>query len=428
MGILNKALLTTQWAMQAEQLALIKAIAARDDLSALGFADGEPVANTRQAVELFGTTAVVQVAGPIFPKANFFTEMCGATSVECLVKDLAQVSENPQVENIVAVFDTPGGAVNGINEAAEYIAAMQARSGKKITAYVDGTCASAGYWLAASCAEIVISQTAQLGSIGAVLQYDTARAENSAELVSSRAKNKRPDLATAEGRDLMQATLDDIEDVFIESAAHGRGMTPAALAEAGNYGGILVGKKAVAAGLADRTGNLQNLITELNGTTPTNPTPRKRGTTMAYQTVDEMKADNPALCEQLTASTTAANKEQFTAEGISQERQRVTAIVGANVLGHESVRRTALLDGTDINALSTAVINAEQGKRREVIEGADNQEVAEIDALAAPAAAPQAKTAQQLKIAAQAHVKEQAAAGKTVSYEAAVELAAKGEI
>ncbi len=434
MSILVKALLTTQWAIQSEQLALVKAIAQRDDLSALGYADGKPLANTRKPVELFGATAVVHIEGTIFPKANIFTEICGATSVECLVKDLVEVADNPEVKNIVAVFNTPGGSVNGVNEGAEYIAMIQESTGKKITAYVDGMCASAGYWLASQCYEIVTSKTGQLGSIGAVLQYEIKADESTGELLSSRAKNKRPDMSSQEGRDLIQATLDDIEDVFISTASAGRGMTPEALAEAGNYGGILVGQKAVTAGLADRTSNLKTLIDDLNATTGTTkhqPTTTQKGGQMAYETLEEMKADNPVLCDALAQSVTAANKVEFIAAGVDQERARVVAVVGANVLGHENVRAAALIDGTDINGLSTAVINAEQGKRTDLIAGADDSQVSDINAGGETEALkekPKVKTAKELKATAKAHVAEQAAAGVTVEYSAAVELAHAGEI
>ncbi len=447
MSLLLKAIHTQQWAILPADLALVKgiagrgdlkalakAIADRDDLTALGYEDGQFMVNTRKPVELFDSVAVVRVEGVIFPKANIMTEVCGATSVECLVKDLVEVADNPQVKSIVLEFNTPGGSINGINEGAEYIAMIQESTGKKITAYVDGACASAGYWLAASCHEIVLSKTGQVGSIGAVLQYDASQDDGTASLVSSRAKNKRPDLATEAGRELIQATLDDIEDIFLESAAAGRGMTATALAEAGNYGGMLVGQKAVNAGLADRTSNFKTLINDLNasnGTTQHQPRkPTTKGSPMAYETLEQMKADNPVLCQELSASVTAANKSEFEAAGETKERARMTAILGADCLGHEALRTTALTAGTDVAALSLAVIGAETGQRNAILAGAGNADVNNIEAGESEEVEDKKtkRTAHELKAAANAHIKEQAAEGKTVEYKAAVKLAAAGEI
>lgn len=432
MSLILKALMSTQWAIAPGQLELMTAIANRDDLSALGFDEGRPMENTRAPVELVGSVAVVPITGPIFRRANLFTKMCGATSTECLVKDLITAADNPAVKHIVLDFDTPGGEAKSINEAAEYIGMIQDTTGKKITAYVDGMAASAGYWLASACSEIVISKTGQVGSIGAVVQYRKTTDESTGEIVSSRAPNKRPDLSTEAGQAQVQAMLDDMQDVFIESAAQGRGMTPDALVAAANNGGIVTGAKAVAAGLADRTGNLKALLDELNATAPgannratPKPTKTKKGGQMAYATLDELKAENPALVAELEASATALGETT----GVEKERARMTAILSAESLGHDELKEKALTNGDTVADFSAAVIGAESGKRKATLAGATNADVNDVNASDTPQTeATPKQTATQLKAKAKAYVKEQAAAGITVAYADAVRLADKGEI
>lgn len=431
MSLILKALMSTQWAILPGQLELMTAIANRDDLKALGFDEGRPMEHARTPAEVVGSVAVVSVTGPIFRRANLFTQMCGATSTECLVKDLITAADNPKVNNIVLDFDTPGGEAKSINEAAEYIAMIQQTTGKKITAYVDGAACSAGYWLASACAEIVISKTGQVGSIGAVVQFKKTHDDTIGEIVSSRAPNKRPDLSTEAGQLQIQAMLDDMQDVFIESAAAGRGMTAEALIAAGNDGGVVMGAKAVTAGLADRTGNLKSLLDELNAAKPgakKRATPNHKPTMKGHQmaaTIEELKAENPALVAEL--ETTALSTGEAT--GVEKERARVAAILSAESLGHDDLKQKALLNGDDAGVFALAVIGAEKSKKAQVLTDAENADVTKVtqtDPLEDKG--PVKLTSKELKTIATAYVAEQAQAGKTVLFADAVKLASKGEI
>src|SRR5690606_21790544 len=149
--------------------------------------------------------------------------------------------------------------VSGINE----FAAMVAASPKKTVAYVGNMAASAAYWIASAADEIVIDATAQLGSIGVVMGWiDDSRAMEKAgyeeiEFVSSQSPNKRPDHKTDEGRAVIQQEVDDLAAVFVAAVAENRGVTTDKVITDFNRGGLLVGAKAVAAGMADRLGSFE---------------------------------------------------------------------------------------------------------------------------------------------------------------------------
>lgn len=455
-----KAFFSAQWAVLPDRLQMMQAIVEGDaaQIQALMPKDGRPLQQTR-TVEMHGAVAVVPAAGPMFRYSNLMTEHCGATSTELFIKDLTTAAHSPSTKALVIQFDTPGGEVRGISDAAEYINKLQAETGKPILAFVDGMAASAGYWLASQCAEIVLSKTAQVGSIGVVSGYRVAKdSPEVMEMVSARTPGKRPDFSTEEGRDKLQQTLDDAAAVFIAEAAAGRNMTEQALLDACDQGWIVTGQKAVDKGLADRTGTLMELVEQLNAGYQSKKRKRsaqnqsanqsakqttnqpKGAAKMAYTTLAELRADNPELVAEAEAAAEAKAKAALADDvaaaraegeqtGAEVERQRVNTICAANVLGYENLRIEALKNGDDANALNAAVLAAEASARADKKAGAKD---ADTNALAAGDEShepkPVKRTAAQLKQVASDYVKEQAAAGKTIDYATAVRMAANGEI
>ena len=66
---------------------------------------------------------------------------------------------------VVLDIDSPGGAVDGVAELADYIA-RAVKGGAEITAYTRGTCCSAAYWIAAPCSRILATRGANIGNCG----------------------------------------------------------------------------------------------------------------------------------------------------------------------------------------------------------------------------------------------------------------------
>ncbi len=257
------------WAIQEEWLSTILEIAARenDDPEAVAARLGRPLDNTRK-VRMRDGVAVIPITGPIFRRANIFQAISGATSTEVLALDFNLALEDRAVQSIVFDIDSPGGEAFGIGELADMIYA--ARDRKHIAAYVGGAGASAAYWIAAACDEVVCDANAVLGSIGVVMvardtrDRDTKAGVREIEFVSSQSPNKRPDPLTESGKSQIQATVDDMAAVFVEAVARYRSVSAETVVEDFGQGGILVGAAAVKAGLADRLGSLEATITDLS--------------------------------------------------------------------------------------------------------------------------------------------------------------------
>lgn len=210
---------------------------------------------------------MLYVDGPLFKKANFLVEFSGATSYQILRRDLQVLVDDPNIHSILMCIDSPGGEANGCDELAKAI--FEARSAKPITAYVSGMAASGGYWLASAATRIVVSEAALLGSIGVVLGIqdrkvaEERRGVRTIEFVSSQSPGKRPDPGTDEGRNRIQTMVDDLAEVFISAVAQYRGVSVDDVIKNFGAGGMKIGAKAVASGMADEVGQLEATIASL---------------------------------------------------------------------------------------------------------------------------------------------------------------------
>lgn len=267
------------WAILPEYLDAIEALAVRalaSDVLARVAADGhrESIEGSREAVAATGKrlegawystvrdgVAVVPVLGAIFPRANIVNSSAGGSSLDGVMRDFRVAQNSADVERIVMLFDSPGGVVSGLSEAADAIAG----STKPVTAFVTGMAASAAYWLASQASEIVIERAASVGSIGVIATVSKQEAvgadgRRSYEIVSSGAPMKRPDPSTDEGRAALQSQIDALEKVFIADVARGRKVSSAVVRSEFGRGGMVSGEAAIAAGMADRIGTLEGVL------------------------------------------------------------------------------------------------------------------------------------------------------------------------
>jgi ClpP class serine protease len=310
------------WAIQDGWLETIHTIANRDhDYQAVIAQRGEPLKNTR-TVEKRGSVAVIPLTGVIFPRANLMTELSGATSLEIFALDFNAALNDPAITAIVINADSPGGVTTGINEMSNMIR----NASKPVTTYVSGAAASAMYYIAAGSHSIVMDAMAMVGSIGVVTQIRGKNDDGSLEIVSSNAPDKRPDTTTAEGKAVYQKMIDDLESVFIQSVASFRNLTTEQVTAI--RGGMLVGQKAVDAGLADTLGSLEGVINQLNNNST--PTTTKRGNPMDLST---LKAEHPALYQAVLdegKQSMQSDLQSTAASATTTERARISAILASD--------------------------------------------------------------------------------------------------
>jgi protease-4 len=195
---------------------------------------------------------------------------CGGLDLNDTEATLREAQADPRVQGIVLHFNSPGGTVTGIPELAALITEINAT--KPVIAFTDAQCCSAAYWLASACDSIVVTPTADVGSIGvysALVDESAAWAQEGYKLELMKAgKHKAmgiPGLPLApEDRALIQAEVDSIYAMFTADVVANRARTGAQVAEETMQGQTFMGGSAVAVGLADRVvGSLTDLLAAL---------------------------------------------------------------------------------------------------------------------------------------------------------------------
>jgi signal peptide peptidase SppA len=336
------------WAITETALHTILEIAARENESPQAVAAklGRNLQNTYSVTERDGV-AIIPVTGPLFRYANLFTMISGASSYELIARDFTAALENPQIKGIILDIDSPGGEVNGVSELSNMVFA--ARGKKPVVAYASGDAASGAYWIASAADEIVVSETSALGSIGVVGMYQgkSGKSAEAVEIVSSQSPHKRLDPTTDDGRSRLQIRIDSMADVFIETIARNRNVSAENVQNHYGGGDVMIGAKAVSAGLADRIGSLEGLITELSSP---QKSPRTEGFFNAQNQpsstqekkpmdIETLKKDHPDLVATLTR------------EGASAEKKRLNDILcSEEAKGREKLAKEMALN-TDIHAM-----------------------------------------------------------------------------
>jgi len=257
------------WAITQPALEMIMSIAAREhmdkgdlaSLEAVAAKLGRPLDNTH-VVTVRDGVATIPIEGPLFRHGDMFSQISGATSIDALATDLRTALDDPTIQAIVLAIDSPGGEVNGTAEFADMVYA--ARGQKPITSYISDMGASAAYWIASAADEVIVAPTATVGSIGVIAtacppdRGGGSRA--SIEFVSSQSPDKRMDPTTTYGRTQIQALIDTCMDVFVAAVARNRNVPKATVLSDFGQGGVFLGQAAVDAGLADRIGSYEGVM------------------------------------------------------------------------------------------------------------------------------------------------------------------------
>jgi signal peptide peptidase SppA len=197
-----------------------------------------------------GSVAVITISGVILPSATKFEQLMGAVSLKDVRKAIKQAKDS-EATSVIVRFNSPGGVVTGLEQTAR--ALKELSDAKPTTAYVEELCASAAYWLAAQCGEILVSESAEVGSIGVYLAFLTMERglvmQGVTPEVIKAGKYKTLGIAVKdlsdEEREYLQAGVDETYEKF-KSAVSVRGLDESTM-----QGEVYEGVKAVELKLAD---------------------------------------------------------------------------------------------------------------------------------------------------------------------------------
>lgn len=201
-----------------------------------------------EGLKVFDGVAHIAIKGMLLEAPDPILSLFGVehSAYSVIKTQLAAALADDEVETIAFHVDSPGGMVAGMFEAGEEIAA----AGKPTIAIVDGTSASAAYFLSSQADAVQATHRAnRFGSVGVAV--DVYVSEDVVGIASSDAPNKRPDVTTEEGRAVVRAELDQMHALFAEKIAAGRSVSVEKVNADFGQGGLLLADLALAAGMID---------------------------------------------------------------------------------------------------------------------------------------------------------------------------------
>jgi signal peptide peptidase SppA len=402
MSILD--VLNAPWAIEPSKLLELNAIYAahlngeKIDISAVEARLGRPLANEQQRdYDIVDGVAVITIDGVIAKKMNMFSMISGGASSEIARRSLMAAQADALVHSIILSIDSPGGTVDGTQTLGD--AVFEARSAKPIVTLGGGMIASAAYWIGSAANAAYISEdTTTVGSIGVVTSHQDISGAEAAKGIKtteiSAGKYKR--IASAygplsdDGRQSIQERLDYMYSLFVGAVARNRGVAADVVLKNMADGRVFIGNQAIEAGLVDGVMSFEALVAKLNQERPVigrTPAPQRAAvahvlsskTTLKGSTMnkDELQAAHPELAEELRA------------EGAANERERIKAIEGQAIPGHEKLIATLKFDGkSTAGDAAMAVVAAEKSARQAHAAAAASDAPTPLPAAAPPAVAP----------------------------------------
>ena len=307
-----------------------------------------------------------------------------------------------KVDSIVLMINSPGGAVAGLFDTCRYI--EKASKKKKCTAYVTGMACSAAYAIATACDEIFMMEDAEVGSCGCyahAVEYSDAYFEKEGFLHrifrSKCSPKKNCSVITDEAEaEAFQAEIDALGEKYLRYVAKRRKCAYSDALENFGKGGVLMGEKAIAAGMVDGIKTLEELGieeadtgstktnkvatedgTEINATENNSPLDGGEGDDMDINAMSEEQRRETfeALCSlqpDLTDSIVKSAKDE--------ERKRILALgeLRNGSAEVDAIVDSAVEDGRGAEAVAIDIVKAMKSAKDEV----KDRRNAELDSLA----------------------------------------------
>jgi len=203
--------------------------------------------------------AVIRIEGAITKYGSSLGSPLGTLELRRQVRAAAA---DPAVKAILLVIDSPGGAVAGVGDLADAVAA--ANRVKPVVAFAEDMAASAAYWIAARAGRVVANASALVGSIGTFMVVEDWSAFYQAQGVRPiviragefKGAGTRGTQITAEQVADFARIVGELNGLFLAAVSAGRGLVGERLAAISD-GRVHVGAAAVTLGLADEIGDFE---------------------------------------------------------------------------------------------------------------------------------------------------------------------------
>ena len=237
----------------------------------IGLADlAAPVGYTPAARALgppSGKVAVIPIHGTLVRRTSGIEAESGLASYTGIAEQLDAALASPEIAAILLDIDSPGGESGGVFDLADRIRA--ASEVKPVWAVANDMAFSAAYALASAATRVFVARTGGVGSIGVIAMHvdqSVKDAQDGVRYTAVFAGERKNDLnphepISNEAHAVLKAEVDRIYDLFVETVARHRGLDADAVRA--TEAGLFFGPDAVATGLADAVGSLDDALTQL---------------------------------------------------------------------------------------------------------------------------------------------------------------------
>lgn len=295
---------------------------------------------------------IITITGSLVNRGAWVGASSGLTSYEGIQHQIKSAMTDDAVKSVILDMHSPGGEAVGAFETAALVRELAAQ--KRTVAVINGMAASAAYAIPSGATEIVTTETGVGGSIGVVLlhaDYSRALANEGINptliFAGAHKVDANPfEALSAEVKSDLQDEVNAFYDLFIKTVAKGRGSRLTAAAARKTEARTFIGQAAVDAGIADRLGSFESVLTELTRAAGRS-TVQPRRTSMDNQNGEPAantdagipKATHDAAVKQARTEGKAEGVAEGTKAGAEAERTRLAAIISADGIKGNAARQ-----------------------------------------------------------------------------------------
>jgi signal peptide peptidase SppA len=201
------------------------------------WSDDDPAASEDRdhGYDLVNGVAVIPIEGTLVQKNYCLRSYSGMTGYDGIRCAFMHACANPSASAIVLDIDSPGGEVAGCFDLVDLISS--ARGTKPIWAILTESAYSAAYAIASAADRIVVPRTGGAGSIGVIavlaemsgLLKKEGVTVNIIQFGARKADGNPYEALPAEARARFQEQIDKLGELFVETVAENRGISPDAV-------------------------------------------------------------------------------------------------------------------------------------------------------------------------------------------------------
>lgn len=290
------------------------------DLSApTGFVQPDRSAALADTGAAHSGIAVIPIYGTLVRRTQGLEAQSGLTSYAGITQSLETALADPSVAAILLDIDSPGGESSGVFDLADRIRAATAI--KPVWAVANDMAFSAAYALGSAASRLIVSRTGGVGSIGVIAMHVDQSVKDQQDGIAYTAVfagDRKNDLnphapISGEAHSFLQGEVNRIYDLFATTVAKHRGMGVNTIKS--TQAALYFGADAVASGLADDVGTLDDALLQINSMlTPPIPSLSRL---LASQTLPETSPEKeismtqsvqptPVLAQTASNTTTSA--------------------------------------------------------------------------------------------------------------------------